>query len=422
MAPRFAVRPLPGGETDVAVLTRWFRQFVEVRDSDGAERCIVSAVRAGADDRQLARHALRGRDRPPLHPHRPRPRLHEQGARVAGRRRLGPRPRRARARESSRPSTPSPTGWRSRTPGAIPSTSSRSSRTRSTGCPRRWTDARPSRGVPTGRSCSATTRRRSRTRLLEALRAGGTPDGVAGVVVRAAAIRIARFHTSNEFGDWDTALHTFTFANAVHQGLRRSPSRELVRGIFDAAMSVYLDRFLNVPAARLPEPDGAGDPDRAARVAPGAARPPAAGQRGGRARRRLPRRGRRAGAAAGRARRRSASRGPRLPHDPVRRGGLPPVRADRRPDLPDRRRSLPRRPRADRARAGPDVTISPAASTAAKSCTRTTRPSEPRPGTCPGCRLNAPALSRSNSPCGHEPVSDTRKPKGDRARRRSLPY
>src|SRR5207253_4764137 len=54
MAPRFTVRPLPGNESDPAVLKRWFRQFVEVRDSDGAERCIVSAVRAGADDRALA--------------------------------------------------------------------------------------------------------------------------------------------------------------------------------------------------------------------------------------------------------------------------------------------------------------------------------------------------------------------------------
>jgi hypothetical protein len=35
-------------------------------------------------------------------------------------------------------------------------------------------------------------------------------------------VRIARFHTINEFGDWDTALHSFTFANTVHQGLRRS--------------------------------------------------------------------------------------------------------------------------------------------------------------------------------------------------------
>src|SRR5262249_7874050 len=53
-----------------------------------------------------------------------------------------------------------------------------------------------------------------------------------------------------------TALHSFSFANAVHQSLLRSPSTELLRGVFDAAMSVYLDRFLNVPAARLPEHDG----------------------------------------------------------------------------------------------------------------------------------------------------------------------
>jgi hypothetical protein len=77
---------------------------------------------------------------------------------------------------------------------------------------------------------------------------------LAGAVSYSAALRIARFHTSNEFSDWDTALHTFTFANAVEQGLRRAPSRELLRGVFDAAMSVYLDRFLNIPAARLPQP------------------------------------------------------------------------------------------------------------------------------------------------------------------------
>jgi hypothetical protein len=89
---------------------------------------------------------------------------------------------------------------------------------------------------------------------LAALREGAGETELAGAVAYAAALRLARFHTSNEFGDWDTALHTFTFANAVHQGLRRSPSVELLRGVFDAAMSVYLDRFLNVPAARLPEP------------------------------------------------------------------------------------------------------------------------------------------------------------------------
>jgi hypothetical protein len=92
--------------------------------------------------------------------------------------------------------------------------------------------------------------------LLGALREGATEEELAGAVAYAAVLRIAQFPTTNEFGDWDTALHTFTFANAVHQGLRRSPSPELLRGVFDAAMSVHLDRFLNVPPARLPETDG----------------------------------------------------------------------------------------------------------------------------------------------------------------------
>jgi hypothetical protein len=94
--------------------------------------------------------------------------------------------------------------------------------------------------------------------LLEALREGASEEELAGAVAYAAALRIARFPTTNEFGDWDTALHTFTFSNAVYQGLRRIPSGELLRGVFDAAMSVHLDRFLNVPPARVPEPDGSG--------------------------------------------------------------------------------------------------------------------------------------------------------------------
>ena len=92
--------------------------------------------------------------------------------------------------------------------------------------------------------------------LLDALRKGATEEELASAVAYAAAMRIARFSTTNEFGDWDTALHTFTFSNAVHRGLQRAPSPELLRGVLDAAMSVHLDRFLNVPPARLPEPDG----------------------------------------------------------------------------------------------------------------------------------------------------------------------
>jgi hypothetical protein len=111
--------------------------------------------------------------------------------------------------------------------------------------------------------------------LLGALRDGATPEQLAGAVAYAAALRVARFHTANEFGDWDTVLHTFTFANAIQHGIRRiaaatqdratpdaTPDQRalpLLRGVFDAAISVYLDRFLNTPPARLPtaEPNGA---------------------------------------------------------------------------------------------------------------------------------------------------------------------
>jgi nitrite reductase/ring-hydroxylating ferredoxin subunit len=89
--------------------------------------------------------------------------------------------------------------------------------------------------------------------LSAALAEGAPLTAVSREVSYAAALRVARFHTSNEFSDWITVLHTFTHANAVHQLLHRSPSPELLRGLYHAAMRLYLDRFLNTPAARLPE-------------------------------------------------------------------------------------------------------------------------------------------------------------------------
>jgi hypothetical protein len=90
--------------------------------------------------------------------------------------------------------------------------------------------------------------------LLDALSQGASEEELAGIVAYAAALRIAQFHTRNEFSDWDTSLHTFTYANAVHQGLRRIATQELLRGVFDGAMRVYLNRFLNVPPVPLPKP------------------------------------------------------------------------------------------------------------------------------------------------------------------------
>jgi hypothetical protein len=56
----------------------------------------------------------------------------------------------------------------------------------------------------------------------------------------------------NDHADWNTVHHSFTSANALHQALRRNPTPELRRACVHAALRVYLDRFLNVPAARPP--------------------------------------------------------------------------------------------------------------------------------------------------------------------------
>ncbi|WP_070119324.1 Rieske (2Fe-2S) protein [Bacillus marinisedimentorum] len=91
--------------------------------------------------------------------------------------------------------------------------------------------------------------------LMEALQLGKSPARLAQLVTLAAAERVARFHVQNEFRDWDTVLHTFTHAHAVHQALRRSTTPELTRAVFHGAMSIYLDRFLNIPSARMPAAD-----------------------------------------------------------------------------------------------------------------------------------------------------------------------
>ncbi|MHC4922792.1 MAG: Rieske (2Fe-2S) protein [Planctomycetota bacterium] len=93
--------------------------------------------------------------------------------------------------------------------------------------------------------------------LRERLDARSSPVALAEAVVRAATRRVLRFGTVNEDRDWDTVHHTLTYANAVAEGMRRAPSPELFRGVLDAAASVYLDRFLNVPPAPFPKGDDA---------------------------------------------------------------------------------------------------------------------------------------------------------------------
>lgn len=261
--PRFPLDPLPGRAPEPARLAQWFRNFVEVRDAEGAERALVSAVHGGASPRELAdmlfaactdhryldgghtldfvNKALEALDTAGWE--RAEAVLASLPAQLAGAERM---------EEAN--------AWRNpvnlvalleeafaQLPEALAAGADRRGRwdgrnvlvqTVLDGEPAQILDA-----------------------LLEALCEGASEVELASGVTFAAASRIARFPISNEFGDWDTALHTFTFANAVEQGLRRSTSPELLRGVLDAAMSVHVDRFLNVPATRLPAPEEGADPD-----------------------------------------------------------------------------------------------------------------------------------------------------------------
>ena len=255
MPPRFGVRPLPTAGVDLVSLKGWFREFVEVRDAEGAERCIVSAVRAGADHKQMADMLFAAAT-----DHR-----YIQGGHV-----LDFTNKALEALDLA--------GWKFAEPvlTSLVLGYAEAQRMEESNAWRHPADLvaileDAFEDVPAALEAGLTRRGAWAGRddlislllgddpqtiaegLLAALRAGSSEEELAETVTYAAGLRIARFHTSNEFGDWETALHTFTFANAVHQGLRRTPSAELLRGVFDAAMSVYLDRFLNVPAARLPE-------------------------------------------------------------------------------------------------------------------------------------------------------------------------
>ena len=98
--------------------------------------------------------------------------------------------------------------------------------------------------------------------LKAAIRAGAAPADLSRSLAYGAALRVARFGNANEHADWETAHHVFTYANAVHQMLKRIGTANTdghvtaVRGVLHGAMALYLARYLNVPPARIPGEGG----------------------------------------------------------------------------------------------------------------------------------------------------------------------
>ncbi|HEV3285260.1 MAG TPA: hypothetical protein VG011_00845, partial [Steroidobacteraceae bacterium] len=97
--------------------------------------------------------------------------------------------------------------------------------------------------------------------LKAAIRTGAAPADLGRSLAYAAALRVARFGNANEHADWETAHHVFTYANAVHQMLKRIETAKIngyvtsVRSVLHGAMALYLARYLNVPPARIPGED-----------------------------------------------------------------------------------------------------------------------------------------------------------------------
>jgi nitrite reductase/ring-hydroxylating ferredoxin subunit len=274
--PRFMIDPLPNSSASLPTLKRWFRQFVEVRDDEGAERCVVSAIRAGATSAELADMLFAAvTDHRYIQIGHPADFTNKalESLDIAGWDLAEPVlsslvrgiARATRMEESN--------AWRNPIDliailesafEQLPDVVELGAIARDSLPQRRWNER-----VALAQQLLSDDPQANIDALLAALHDGATAEQVAGAVAYAAALRVARFHTANEFGDWDTVLHTFTFANAIHQGIRRvvgaardqatpdaSPEERalpLLRGAFDAAMSVYLDRFLNTPPARLPQ-------------------------------------------------------------------------------------------------------------------------------------------------------------------------
>ena len=262
MPPRFLLDPLPTGETRPEVFKLWFRNFIDVRDSDGAERCLRTAIELGIPEQTIADmifaaitdHIYVDAGHTLDFANKAFEVLDHLGWEHAGQVLTSLVRGMAGVRRSEELSS-----WRNPIDISTMTWKARESLAAAydEGMGRRgeWDDEDGLVELMLENDPAATL-----DAIVEAVRSGASEAQVGSAVAYAAFMRMARFHTSNEFNDWDTLHNTLTAANALHQALKRAPSVELLRGALDTAMSVYLDRFLNMPAQRVPEPLANGAP------------------------------------------------------------------------------------------------------------------------------------------------------------------
>lgn len=254
-APRVVLMPLETDEHSIERLKEWFRYFIDVRNPDGAERAILTALAQGATIAEACDMMVCAAT-----DHFYRDGGHaldfvNKGFEVLDH-----------------------VGWE-RATDILPTLAGVLARSSRSEEQNRWRSPHDLSGMlyaefsklpeiiasGEGKTWTADAGERLTTALLDddpsvivkglrdALTNGADVADVTQSLAYAAALRIARFHVKNEYGDWLSVLHTYTYANALHQCARRSPSTELLRGVFHGAMAVWFDRWFNKPAARLPQ-------------------------------------------------------------------------------------------------------------------------------------------------------------------------
>ncbi|MDE2685734.1 MAG: Rieske (2Fe-2S) protein [Chloroflexota bacterium] len=252
--PRFVVDPLPTGETRPEVFKQWFRNFIDVRDEDAAERSLRTAIELGIPPRDIADmifaaatdHIYLDAGHTLDFANKAFELLDHIGWEHASNVLTSLVHGMARARRSQELSA-----WRHPIDLASLLWQARDE------LPSLFNEGKQAAGWDDADALAQHLLGDNPADILEAIkdamRAGATAEQLGSVVAHSAFLRMAHFHVSNEFNDWDTVHNTLTAANALHRALQRAPSPELLRGVFDVAMNIYLDRFLNMPAQRIPE-------------------------------------------------------------------------------------------------------------------------------------------------------------------------
>lgn len=254
--PKFPLQPLGSGAVEWTSLKEWFRDMVEVRSVDGAERCLLTAIERRATPAELTDMMLSAAT----------DHFYLDGGHVVDfinkAFELLDRIGWAHAGEvlpslvrmlCQAQRSEEQNAWRNPFDlvEALRGVFAELPALLAEGADKQWNGPAGLNEVLLADDPTATI-----AALRQALLDGARPVELARAVAYAAALRVARFHVQNEFADWIAVLHTFTYSNALHQLLKRAESDELVRGVFHGAIRVYLDRFLNIPPARLPKGQG----------------------------------------------------------------------------------------------------------------------------------------------------------------------